>query len=261
MQGVLTRSVRDSIAYQVGLEQYHKAAHLPAIGAIERPLKQRLKIGFFTQTPTKIDSHRDVQQAVKNAAQFCESLGHTVEEIPCPFTQETKIDFLGYWSLLSYLIIRFGKFSYGFGFKGRQVEPFTHQMAKTFPKVLFNSRTIIRRLKQFAAQYDALHQEYDILLCPVLSHPTPPIGYFDPHINFFSSIEKLSQYVNFTTFQNIAGAPAISLPMGESTQGLPIGVQFAGKVGADRLVLELALELEQKGGLIDGQQRLITPKV
>lgn len=257
VQGVLTRSVRDAIAYQTGLEHYHTAPDLPPIGAIDQPLKKRLKIGWFTQTPTKMESHPDVQAAVKKAGLFCESLGHTVEEIPCPFTQETKIDFLGYWSMLSYLIVRFGKLSYGLDFKARHVEPFTRQMAKTFPKVLFSSRTIVRRLKQFAAEYDALHQDYDVLLSPVLAHPTPPIGYFDPTINFFSSIEKLSQYVNFTIFQNVAGAPAIALPMAESAEGLPVGVQFAGKVGADRLVLELALELEQKGGFINWQERLL----
>jgi amidase len=71
----------------------------------------------------------------------------------------------------------------------------------------------------------------------------------------------LSQYVNFTVFQNISGAPAIALPMAESAEGMPIGVQFSGKFGADRLVLELALELEQKGGFIDWQKRLITPQV
>jgi amidase len=256
VQGVLTRSVRDAIAYQTGLEQYHAAANLPKIGAIERPLKRRLKIGWFTQTPTQMDSHPDVQAAVQNAARFCEELGHEVEAIDCPFSQETKIDFLAYWSMLSYLIVRFGKFSYGWGFKARQVEPFTRQMAKTFPKVLWGSRTIVRRLRQFAAEYDALHGAYDVLLSPVLAHPTPQLGYFDPSINFFSSIEKLSQYVNFTIFQNVSGAPAISLPMAESSEGLPLGVQFAGKVGADRLVLELALELEQAGGFINWQERL-----
>lgn len=258
VQGVLTRSVRDAIAYQTGLEQYYTAADLPTIGKIDRPLERRLRIGWFTQTPTQMDSHPDVQAAIRKAGQFCEGLGHAVKEIPCPFTQETKIDFLAYWSMLSYFIVRFGKFTYGLDFKPRQVEPFTRQMAKMFPKVLFNSGTILRRLKRFAAQYKELHQEYDVLLSPVLAHPTPPIGYFDPNINFFSSVEKLSQYVNFTIFQNIAGAPAISLPMAESQHGLPIGVQFAGNVGEDRLVLELALELEQEGGFINWQKRLIT---
>ncbi|MFK7797248.1 MAG: amidase [Aureispira sp.] len=260
-QGVLTRSVRDAIAYQVGVEEYHKAAHLPAIGTIQAPLQRRLKIGYFVQTPTQVNVHREVQQGIERTAQFCAQLGHHVEAIDCPFTQETKIDFLGYWSMVSYLLMRFGKFSYGWSFKAKKVESFTRQMAQVFPKILFDIRTVVRRLKHFSAHYNALHQDYDILLSPVVAHPTPAIGYFDPNINFFSSIEKLSQYVNFTIFQNISGAPAISLPMAESSEGMPIGVQFSGKVGADRLVLELALELEQKGGFIDWQQRLITPRV
>ena len=261
VQGVLTRSVRDAIAYQLGVEQYHTVAHLPPIGAIEEPLKRRLKIGYFVQTPTQVNVHTDVKKGMEKAAQFCAQLGHHVELIDCPFTQETKIDFLGYWSMVSYLLLRFGKFSYGWSFKSKQAEPFTQQMAKVFPKILFDIRTVLRRLKHFSTHYNTLHQDYDILLSPVVAHPTPPIGYFDPNLNFFSSIEKLSQYVNFTIFQNVSGAPAIALPMAESSEGMPIGVQFSGKVGADRLVLELALELEQKGGFIDWQKRLITPQV
>ena len=44
---------------------------------------------------------------------------------------------------------------------------------------------------------------------------------------------------------NAAGAPAISLPLGKSRTGLPIGVQFAAAPGEDALLLELALSIEQ----------------
>ncbi len=44
--------------------------------------------------------------------------------------------------------------------------------------------------------------------------------------------------------QNISGAPAISLPMGTCSQGLPIGIQFAARKGQERMLLELAFELE-----------------
>ena len=59
---------------------------------------------------------------------------------------------------------------------------------------------------------------------------------------------RLSTYVNSTIVQNISGAPAISLPMGKCSNGLPAGVQFAAKRGEEKKLLELAFELEGAGG-------------
>ncbi len=56
---------------------------------------------------------------------------------------------------------------------------------------------------------------------------------------------RVNNYVNFTILQNTSGAPAISLPMGKCRNGLPIGPQFAAKLGDERTLLELAFELEE----------------
>gem|GEM_PF-3454022 len=48
----------------------------------------------------------------------------------------------------------------------------------------------------------------------------------------------------YTPLQNIAGAPAISLPLAWSEGGLPIGMQLAARRGADGLLLALAAQLE-----------------
>jgi amidase len=104
---------------------------------------------------------------------------------------------------------------------------------------------IIRRLKKFSIQYENIFSNYDILLSPTLAHAPPKIGYLGPEISFGTHFERLRQYVGFTPIQNIAGAPAISLPMGFSRQGLPIGTQFAAAYGQEKCLLELALELEE----------------
>ena len=64
-------------------------------------------------------------------------------------------------------------------------------------------------------------------------------------VSFETHFERVRQYVAFTPFQNTAGAPAMSLPMGFSRNGLPIGIQFAAACGQERRLLELAFELEE----------------
>ena len=58
-------------------------------------------------------------------------------------------------------------------------------------------------------------------------------------------MERLLEWVAFTPLQNATGDPAISLPMGTSSKGLPVGVQLAAAQGHDRRLLELAYELEE----------------
>ncbi len=55
---------------------------------------------------------------------------------------------------------------------------------------------------------------------------------------------KSFAFAPFTAQFNMTGQPAISVPLGWSPDGLPIGIQFAGKMNADGLLLRLARQLE-----------------
>ena len=87
---------------------------------------------------------------------------------------------------------------------------------------------------------------FPILLCPVCSIPAfkpferawtidgQPVAYFDA--------------MRFTQWFNLLGAPAAVVPVARSAEGLPIGVQIAGRPFADELVLEVAAALESDFG-------------
>ena len=84
-----------------------------------------------------------------------------------------------------------------------------------------------------------------VVLSPVLAHTTPEIGYLSPLQSFDELFEKLRNYVSFTPLNNASGGPAISLPLGESSRGLPIGVHLSANHGDEATLLELAYEIEQ----------------
>ena len=52
-------------------------------------------------------------------------------------------------------------------------------------------------------------------------------------------------WVPFTPVWNVTGQPAISLPLAQSQDGLPIGVQFIGAPAAEETLISLAAQIEE----------------
>ena len=92
---------------------------------------------------------------------------------------------------------------------------------------------------------------YDVWLTPVLSAPAPKIGEQAPTVDFDTLYQRTVDYVAYTPVHNVAGTPAISVPLGMSKDGLPIGSQFAAAKGNDAMLLALAYELEAAAPWID----------
>ena len=65
-----------------------------------------------------------------------------------------------------------------------------------------------------------------------------------PDLPWKTKLKRIVEYCPFTFVQNVTGAPAISLPLGKSANGLPVGVQFGGRAGDEATLLALATTLE-----------------
>jgi amidase len=88
----------------------------------------------------------------------------------------------------------------------------------------------------------------DLLLTPTLARLPAPHGTlnYDAKGQTVSDwFRTLLDYGPFTAVFNIAGQPAISLPLAQSSTGLPIGVQLVARHGREDLLLRVASQLEQ----------------
>lgn len=242
--GIVSRSVRDSANYMAGLEKYHTNPKLLTIGLVQHASKKRLKIGLFTKSSTGVESNNDVTDTVLQTGKLCEQLGHEVHYINNPFEHKITRDFMVYWSFLSFASMVSEYATNGLSFNHFKTAKFTKQLGGFFPLISLRTATSIRNLKNHTNDYNKLFEKYDVLVSPTLSHPAPLIGHFGTDVDTIDIILKLNSYVNFTTTQNITGAPAISLPLGISQEGLPIGVQFAAMLGEEKKLLEIAFEIE-----------------
>ncbi|HEX4857246.1 MAG TPA: amidase, partial [Limnobacter sp.] len=242
--GVVTRTVRDTAAFFALAEEHYRNPALPPLGHITMPGRKRLKIGMFTRKLAGGQTHPECVAAVQKAAALCESLGHEVKEIEVPIAAQFADDFLLYWGMLAASIAHLGKFAVDRQLDSQKLEPLTLGLAGHFKKNLVKFPFALRRLFQFKAKYAEFFQTIDVLLSPTLGQPAPPIGYLALDLPFEEARHRLINFASFTAAQNVSGAPAISLPMHHTAEGIPVGVHFAAATGYEYRLIELALELE-----------------
>jgi amidase/6-aminohexanoate-cyclic-dimer hydrolase len=98
------------------------------------------------------------------------------------------------------------------------------------------------------AAYDlaVFMQNYDIILSPTVAAPPPKtgiLGLSPEDIQKWSM--QIGQFTPFASVFNMTGQPSMSLPLGMSASGLPIGVMMSGRYGAEATLLRLAGQVEK----------------
>ena len=92
--------------------------------------------------------------------------------------------------------------------------------------------------------FDEAFKKYDVILGPVAPTTAPKIGE--------SFNNRMQMYLNdiYTISANLAGLPAISLPCGIDSNGLPIGLQLIGDCFNEKTIIRAAYSFEQSRGYL-----------
>ena len=250
---VLSRSVRDTAAFLDAVEgpepgdPYHPPAHAGAwMEALLYP-PGILRVALIGESFNGVAVDPQVQLVLRETARLCEDLGHRVEEARCPLSPE-ELHNCATLILASHVNadIRARCRALGREFQREDVSHVTWRMARIgaeasasdYAAALTHIHYIGRRMGEFSNQYDAI-------LSPTLAAPPPRLGMIDMDTDDLKRyMELTSRYTAFTQLLNVTGQPAISLPLGRSSEGLPIGVQLAASQGGEATLLRLAAQLE-----------------
>jgi amidase len=191
----------------------------------------------------------EVARCVEQVAVQCVALGHIIAEASPVFEYE---------SFLRAICI-----SWAFGFDievdqlaaamGRSVgeatlEPVTlayYRFARSLSAadVVWAEHTA----NQLRRSVGRFFETYDILLTPTLMRLPEPLGRYAQSrddLDFYSFFRLCDEMSVHMPLFNLTGQPAISLPLGMSASGLPIGVQFVARFGREDLLLRLASAFE-----------------
>jgi amidase len=122
----------------------------------------------------------------------------------------------------------------------------TRQMAAIGRRLVPERRA--RKLREQRARTTArilsLWDEADVLLTPGLAS-TPIAAEGGYRTNAFVAFNRAGRFTPWTPFANVTGQPAVTIPAGFAADGLPLSVQFVGRIGAEAMLYSLAGQLEQ----------------
>ena len=242
--GVLTRSVRDTAAFYREAERIWRNHKLAPVGDVTGPGRQRLRIAVATRSVRR-ECSPEVRELTLKSAALLEELGHRVEHIEdLPVPSSFVDDFVLYWGFLAMAQVRGGRRLFGDTFDRTRLDSLTLGLDRhtsrnihRLPSAIVRLRRLRRRTAQFFATYDAV-------LTPTVADATPRIGHLAP-TDYHQVIDRLVDWVAFTPLQNVTGEPAISLPLAQSGNGMPMGMMLSADLGQEALLLELAYEIEE----------------
>lgn len=255
VEHVLTRTVRDSAAFLDAICGDHPAD----VYRLEKPEKpylaalsdapNGLRIGSIAEV-ADVTVDADCVKAVAEAARLLESLGHHVEPSGPSrlFDEEFKLHHLrsAGWELkqmLDGLAAAIGR-----PLNPADVEPYTWALAAVGAALTeadySASQTWERAYTAEVTSWWA--QDFDLLLTSTAGEPPALLDELvPPTADPMAILPRFEQIWCFAAPFSVTGQPAISIPIGQTAQGLPVGVQLVAALGREDLLLQVAAQLEE----------------
>ena len=251
--GVLTRTVAETAqlldvlaGYETGDASWAPPPAESFAGAAARD-PGRLRIGVTTAGPIETGLDPECERGVREAAELLASLGHEVEEVAAPWEGE---DLMQAFTLVFSTPVATGAF-YGGMLTGREpspelLEPLTWTIWEAVRERSALDYLLARtRLTGASRGIVALWDSCDVVLTPALGERPVRIGEIDTCSDApWEDFARSSRFTPYTALFNVTGQPAVSLPLFQGADGLPTGVQLAGRPADEVTLLALAAQLE-----------------
>ena len=243
--GVVTRSVRDTALFMSEAERLDPNRKLAQIGHVQRPLDRPLRIGSFFEPPTDASVDDVVKRELDATIESLRSLGHHVEPIELPIPEQFADDFITFWAMLAWFVSNTSKLSIDSTFDKTRLTDVMKGLSKLSRSRIHKIPGAISRLRKSRTAFASVFDDVDVVLCPTVAQLTPPIGHLGMDLCFETLFPRVEKWACFTPYANATGAPSISLPLGfDEPTNLPVGMMFSADLGQEKLLLELALQLE-----------------
>lgn len=248
IDGVITRSVRDTARFYAEAEKYYKNPKLQAIGLVDGPSKKIYKIGFTNKSIKGRTGDAPTEAVLHKTVKLLEALGHQVELVELNVPDQFEDDFVYLWGMLAFATKHLGKTMFGRHYDSSKMTQFMHGLAKKYPKNIWRTPGFLYRLKKTYHDYASLFERLnlDLILTPTMAQTTPKLGHLAMDLEFDEMFPRMTDWACFTPYANASGGPSISLPMGEDpSNNMPIGMMLWANHGREDVLLDIAYQLEE----------------
>ena len=252
---VVTRSVRDSAAMldATGLPEPGSPYAIPGkagqyLDEVSRS-PGKLRIAWSPDTPSGQPLDPEVLKVLEHTAAALAALGHEVraESIGVDHRAVARarapVSAANFAAGMRRVIDRVGREP-----REDELEPMTWaalqgSRAVTGEQAFWGYQELRMLMRGVVQRFDS----FDVYLCPVMTAPPPRIGFSDPASVTPRDLGKRQMAMfPFAALFNFTGQPSLSLPLGMSTQGLPIGMMFTARYADEATLYRLAGQLEKE---------------
>lgn len=261
--GPFTKTVEDAaLLYEVmaGADECDSTLSQREVEAVEvtsHESGKKMKIGYIKECLTNEKLDPEIRDGVLNLIDKLRDEGHTVEAVSSPY-----LDYLvpTYYVLTtaeaSSNLARYDGIHYGYRSENAHDLESTYKLSRTegfgtevkrrillgtfvlssgYYDAYYGKAQKARRL--IKEQTEQVFSEYDLILSPTTPGTAFEIGRekSDPTVMYLEDI--------FTVQANICGIPAVSLPMGKHSNGMPYGIQLMAPAFGERELLQFSHRL------------------
>jgi len=219
----------------------------------------KLRIAWTTVPPNGAKVEPESMEALADTVKLCADLGHHVEE-SSPEIEGTAVvpTFLTLAS--TNMVVNLSSHPVtGRPAREGEVERISWLTAKLGEKAsaadyMRATQTAHRLGRQMAAFYS----KWDVLLTPGLATAPVKLGWIDMAMDDVHEYwRRVFNFSPFTVWCNLTGQPALMLPLGHSTAGLPLATQLIGRYGDEATLFRLGSQLEAARPWFDRKPALV----
>jgi len=206
----------------------------------------KLRIAWTAAAPNGVSIDPQCLRALADTVRLCADLGHRVEERD-PEIEPTAVVPTFLTLVSANTVVNLASHpSAGRAARENEVERITWLTAKRGENV--KGPDYVRATQaahRLGRQMAAFHSEWDVLLTPGLATPPVKLGWIDPMLDDVDEYwRRVFAFSPFTVWFNLAGQPALMLPLGETSGGLPVAVQLVARYGDEATLFRLGAQLE-----------------
>ena len=203
----------------------------------------RFQLGVMTTSPwdaaVEITIAPEAHAALALAREHLDAIGHGIEELALEPDDTYAPAFRTIWQAGAATVPAEDE-------ELGLLEPLTRWLVERGRAL--TARELAVALQQLARfERSVIHQfsSFDAVMTPSLAMTQRPIGWYDDEDGERNFAQQV-QYTPWTSFANVSGLPAISLPVLQTDEGLPMGVQLIGRPGREDVLLAIGAQLERR---------------